>query len=108
MQRVCGRSRRAIRGQRGQCLVVALAWLLAAALVTAGPADAFSRGFRLKNNSDRTLTLIGAFKAPARVCNKDRCVNSHHPMQFEGRPLDGSTVRPGAVDIWELQYLPFE
>lgn len=85
-----------------------IACVLVAALVIAAPASAYSRGFRLKNNSDKTLTLIGASKVPARLCNHDRCVNTHHPMSFEGRPKDGSTVKPGGVDGWELQYLPGE
>jgi hypothetical protein len=87
---------------------VLLTCLVLGALFFAGPASAFSRGFRLNNNGDKTLTLIGASKVPARLCNGLHCVQSHHPMQFEGRPKDGSTVKPGGVDVWELQYLPFE
>lgn len=56
----------------------------------------------------KTLTLIGASKVPARLCNGPHCVNTHHPMRFEGRPPDGSTLKPGGVDGWELEYLPGE
>jgi hypothetical protein len=87
---------------------VLLTCLVLGALFFAGPASAFSRGFRLTNTGDKTLTLIGASRVPARLCNGYHCVQSHHPMQFEGRPKDGSTVKPGGVDVWELQYLPFE
>lgn len=93
---------------RGGLAIIALACLLATGLATAGPASAYSRGFRLKNNSDKTLTLIGASKLPARLCNGPHCVNTHHPMRFEGRPADGSTLKPGGVDGWELEYLPGE
>jgi len=86
----------------------ALICLALGALCFAGTASAYSRGFRLKNNSDRTLTLIGVSKVPARLCNHDRCVNSHRPMRFEGRPADGSTLKPGGVDGWELEFLPGE
>jgi len=86
-------------------IVASLALL---ALLFAGPASAYSRGFRLKNNSDKTLTLIDASKVPARLCNGLHCVQSHHPMRFEGRPPDGSPLKPGAVDGWELEYLPGE
>jgi hypothetical protein len=85
-----------------------LVCLALAALCFSATAGAYSRGFRLKNDSDRTLTLIGVSKVPARLCNHDRCVNTHHPMSFEGRPKDGSTLRPGGVDGWELSYLPGE
>jgi hypothetical protein len=96
-----------LKGRAGAPAVL-LACLVLGALFFAGPASAFSRGFRLTNNSDKTLTLIGASRVPARLCNGLHCVQSHHPMQFEGRPKDGSTLKPGAVDVWELQYLPFE
>jgi hypothetical protein len=85
-----------------------LACLALAALCFADTAGAYSRGFRVKNNSDQTLTLIGASKIPARLCNGPHCVNTHHPMSFEGRPKDGSTLKPGGVDGWELSYLPGE
>jgi hypothetical protein len=87
---------------------VLLTCLVLGALFFAGPASAYSRGFRLTNTGDKTLTLVGASRVPAKLCNGFHCVQSHHPMQFEGRPKDGSTVKPGGVDVWELQYLPFE
>jgi hypothetical protein len=87
---------------------VLLACLVLGALFFAGPASAYSRGFRLTNTGDKTLTLIDASRVPAKLCNGYHCVQSHHPMSFEGRPKDGSTLKPGAVDVWELQYLPFE
>jgi hypothetical protein len=95
------------KGRAGAAAVL-LACLVLAALFFAGPASAYSRGFRLTNTGDKTLTLIGASRVPARLCNGYHCVQSHHPMSFEGRPKDGSTVKPGGVDVWELQYLPFE
>lgn len=96
-----------LKGRAGAAAVL-LTCLVLGALFFAGPASAFSRGFRLTNTGDKTLTLIGAFRVPARLCNGYHCVQSHHPIQFEGRPKDGSTVKPGRVDVWELQYLPFE
>ena len=54
--------------------------------------------------SDKTLELVGATALPATICNGFICVNTHHPIAFEGRPSDGSTLKPGAVDAWELKY----
>lgn len=59
------------------------------ALFFAGSASGWSRGFRLKNNSDQTLTLIDVAKVPARLCNKDHCVNSHRP-----KPAASATTPP--------------
>jgi hypothetical protein len=44
---------------------VLLCCLVVGALIFAGPASAFSRGFRLTNTGDKTLTLIGASRVPA-------------------------------------------
>jgi hypothetical protein len=89
-------------------IAATLVCLALGALCFASTASAYSRGFRLKNDSERTLTPIDVSKVPARLCNHDRCVNTHHPMGFEGRPKDGSLLKPGGVDGWELQYLPGE
>ena len=93
---------------RARVAAATLACLALLTLLFAGPASAYSRGFRLKNNSDKTLILIDASRVPARLCNGLHCVQTHHPMRFEGRPPDGSPVKPGAVDGWELEYLPGE
>jgi hypothetical protein len=96
-----------LKGRAGAATAL-LACLVLGALFFAGPASAYSRGFRLTNTGDQTLTLFSVSRVPAKLCNGFHCVQSHHPMSFEGRPKDGSIVKPGGVDVWELQYLPFE
>jgi hypothetical protein len=74
-------------------------------LLSAGPASAASRGFRIKNASDVALTLEAAKPVPTVVCaNIGVCAKSNYPMDFEGRPANGSKVAPGASDNWELKY----
>jgi hypothetical protein len=69
----------------------------------AGPASAASRGFELQNKSSTDLVLIGAqviVEAPR--CTT--CESEAIAMEFEGRPADGSTLKQGSVDDWELKY----
>jgi hypothetical protein len=89
---------------RTRALTIMLGCLALTALFFAGTASAASRGYRLHNNSDKTLELVSATALPATLCNGFICVNTHHPIAFEGRPSDGSTLKPGAVDAWELKY----
>jgi hypothetical protein len=74
-------------------------------MFVAGPASAASRGFRLQNKSSVELKLIEAKSVPTYVCNSTvHCVPSHYPMDFEGRPGDGSVVNPNGSQVWELKY----
>ena len=89
----------------GGAFALALACVLMVTLLTAGPASAASRGFRLHNNSTHTLRLETARRVPTFVCVQPvTCVPTHHPMDFEGRPADGSLLHPGHVHAWELKY----
>ena len=78
-------------GARTGVLTLALICVAAGALFVAGPASAASRGYTVANKSDKTLKLVGAERMPATVCNGFICVETSHPMDFEGRPGDGST-----------------
>jgi hypothetical protein len=79
--------------------------VLVASIVAAGPANAASRGFRLHNKSNVDLQLIEAKQVPTYVCNSTvHCVPSHYAMDFEGRPNNGSVLKPNATDAWELSY----
>jgi hypothetical protein len=89
---------------RTRVLAIMLGCVALTALLFAGSASAASRGYRLHNNSDKTLELVSATALPATVCNGFICVATHHPIAFEGRPSDGSTLKPDAVDGWELKY----
>jgi hypothetical protein len=92
------------RGRIGTAAIL-LACVLAGALLAAGPASAASRGFTLHNQSGRVLRLEGARRVPTFVCGDiSRCVAIHYPMDFEGRPLDGSLMHPGNTQTWELKY----
>jgi hypothetical protein len=79
--------------------------VLGAVLVTAGPASAASRGFKLHNESNHALTLEAAKPVPAYKCLDLRlCVPTHNPMDFEGRPANGAVLDPGHTHQWELKY----
>jgi hypothetical protein len=94
----------AVKSRRGLISVV-LGCVVAASLLVAGPANAASRGFRLQNKSGVELKLIEAKSVPTYVCNSTvHCVPSHYPMDFEGRPGDGSILKPNGTDTWELKY----
>jgi hypothetical protein len=86
-------------------VAIVLGLVLSAALVVAGPAAAASRGFKVENKSSVDLELITAKPTPTVVCNGvTRCVESHYPTGFEGRPADGSSLPSGGSDTWELKY----
>jgi len=74
-------------------LAIMLGVVAMTALLFAGSAGAASRGYRLHNDSNSTLQVIGASPVPKTVCTVE-CVRNKHPMDFEGRPADD----------WELKY----
>jgi hypothetical protein len=78
-------------------LAIALACALAGALLTAGPANAASRGFKIYNVTSAPLRVVDAKPwAP---------VGPPFPMDFEGRPIDGAVLKPGEPPHdWELKY----
>jgi hypothetical protein len=78
---------------------------LAGALLTAGPASAASRGFKVHNESSQALHLEAVKRVPTYVCaNPGLCVPTHYSMAFEGRPPDGSVLHPSGVQTFELKY----
>ena len=78
---------------------------VAATLVAqTGVASAASRGYDVHNQSHHTLKLEKAEHLPTVLCNGSICVPTHHPMDFEGRPADGSLIKPSGKDRWELKY----
>jgi hypothetical protein len=89
-------------------LAVGLAGVLAGALLIAlegGPASAASRGFKLENKSDLALKLYAVQRVPTFKCvDPSRCVQTHHPMDFEGRPREGDVLDPGKTHRFELKY----
>jgi hypothetical protein len=94
----------AVKSRRSLVAVV-LGCVLAALMVAAGPASAASRGFKLHNKSSVELKLIEAKAVPSFVCNSTvHCVPSHYPIDFEGRPGDGSALKPNGTDTWELKW----
>jgi hypothetical protein len=89
---------------RARALAIMLSCVAMTALLFAGSANAASRGYRLHNKSDQTLKLIEASRLPTVLCNGTICVKTEHQMDFEGRPENGSLLKPGATDAWELKY----
>lgn len=91
--------------RRAGSVAVLLAVVAALGLLSAGPASAASRGFKLKNTSNVDLKLEAAKPVPTVLCgNIGRCVDTKYPMEFEGRPDNGSTLKPNATQTWELKY----
>lgn len=81
-------------------LACALACALTGALLTAGPAAASSRSYKIYNLSGHPLRLVsvGHLPIPGR---KDHV----YSLDFEGRPPDGAVLQPGAApQDWELKY----
>lgn len=90
---------------RRSLIAVALGCVLAASLLVAGPAGAASRGFKVHNKSSAELQLVEAKSVPTYVCNSYvHCVPSYYSMEFEGRPHDGSVMKPNDTQTWELKY----
>ena len=85
-------------------LALALVCAVAGALLTAAPASAASRGFKVHNESKHSLLLVGARAVPSYVCVDVRCVPSYYAIGFEGRPADGAVLHPGKTDVWELKW----
>jgi hypothetical protein len=78
---------------------------MAAALLTAGPASAASRGFVVHNQSTHVLQLEAVKRVPTYICpNPAVCVPTHYNMDFEGRPADGSLLHPSGTQRFELKY----
>jgi hypothetical protein len=85
---------------------LALGCVLAGALLTAGPASAASRGYKLYNQSTRTLRVESATPLEAWLCNLGICLkNGFYDIDFEGRPRDGQLFPPNfPPHDWELKY----
>ena len=85
---------------------------LVGALITAAPASAASRGFLIKNDGNQTLTLQSVKPVQGQFCDISNVetgtchhyVYDYYPMAFEGRPGNGSTLRPGATARFELKW----
>lgn len=86
-------------------LAMSVACVLSGALLTAAPAGAASRGFFLHNESGVSLRLEAVERVPTFICESlTRCVETHYPMSFEGRPADEAVLAPGHAHRWELKY----
>jgi hypothetical protein len=86
-------------------LAIVLGCVIAGALLTAGPASAASRGFKLRNESTHALRLEAVKRVPTFVCVRpERCYKDHERMDFEGRPADGTVLGRFETDVWELKY----
>jgi hypothetical protein len=78
-------------------LALALACTLSGVLMSAGPAQAASRGYKIYNLSSHPLKLVRVDQVPEGGTFLD--------IGFEGRPKDGDVLKPGAPPhVWELKY----
>ena len=71
---------------------IVLSCVMAGALVTAGSANAASRGFKLRNESRQKLRLLGVNRVARFVCHGipvKVCDDEFFDMEFEGRPGNG-------------------
>ena len=77
----------------------------AGALLTAGPASALIRGFKLHNHSRHPLRVESATRPPSVICNSVLRVTTHYVTACDGRPQDGAVLDPGAPPHdWGLKY----
>jgi hypothetical protein len=84
---------------------IVLACALAATLLTAGPASAASRGYKIYNNSSHPLRLVDAKPVLDPHYGEPPQPGHYYRMDFEGRPNDGDVLMPGATPHdWELKY----
>jgi hypothetical protein len=91
--------------KRARTAAVLLAAVAALGLLSAGSASAASRGFKLHNTSNVALKLDAAKPVPTVVCaSTAHCATTQYPMDFEGRPDNGSTLAAGGTHTWELKY----
>jgi hypothetical protein len=86
-------------------LALALACALTGALLTAGPASAWSRGYKIYNYSSHPLRLVDAKPVLDPHYGEPPQPGHYYRMDFEGRPNDGDVLMPGATPHdWELEY----
>jgi ABC-type phosphate transport system substrate-binding protein len=91
--------------KRAGTVVVLMAVVAALGLLSAGTASAASRGFKLHNTSEVALKLQAAKPVPTVICaSTAHCATTQYPMDFEGRPDNGSTLAAGGTHTWELKY----
>jgi hypothetical protein len=96
---------RSSKTRRAGKAAILLAVVAALGLLSAGSASAASRGFKIHNTSDAALKLQAVKPVPTVLCaSTARCVETHYPMDFEGRPDNGSTLNPGGSQTFELKY----
>jgi hypothetical protein len=84
--------------------IVPVCAVAATMVAQTGVANAASRGYRIHNEGSHALKLEKAAAIPTVVCNGSICVPTYFPMEFEGRPANGSVLKPSASDTWELKY----
>jgi hypothetical protein len=78
----------------------------ASLLVGVGTATAASRGFTIRNTTERfRLKLESVTPVRETICtDKGKlCIPTLHPMEWEGRPPDGSVISPSGGSRWELK-----
>jgi hypothetical protein len=88
-------SRPSRRGGRADAAAVLLVCVAAVALLSPGSASAFSRGFVIKNDSDKTLVF------------EDFSTTLPPKESIEDRPALGSPLRPGGSQRFELTWYFF-
>jgi hypothetical protein len=89
-------------GAMRRLIGMAILALVIGCALGAGTASAASRGFKVMNNSDNDLTVLAAQTIVEPPCAG--CAPVHFDIGFEGRPKDGSTLEPEAIDRWELKH----
>ncbi|MFZ0043880.1 MAG: hypothetical protein WAK93_21395 [Solirubrobacteraceae bacterium] len=95
------RARTHVGAYSGLLLACAVAGTL---LVQTGIASAASRGFTVKNDSTHALRVASVSAIPRLVCLNLTCIPAYYDMEFEGRPADGSVIKKGGDQRWELKY----
>ena len=92
-----------------------LTCIAAGALLSAGPAGAASRGFKLHNQSSEVLAVAEVFPVEYLKCDvvprarpdvgfREDCKRHAYPIGFEGRPPVGAELHQHSIHDWELKY----
>jgi hypothetical protein len=84
--------------------IVPVCAVAATLVVQTGVADASSRGYLIHNEGSHALRLEKAAPLPTVLCNSRICVPTDNPMAFEGRPDNGSVLKPSSTHDWQLKY----
>jgi hypothetical protein len=92
-------------GRRLRTSIVLACAVVGALLAQTAVASAASRGFDIRNSSNRGLKLQSVQKVRTFTCTHNvQCFPDFYAMEFEGRPGSGDRLDPGTTHRFELKW----